>query len=91
MSEYTIMRTAAAVPFDKTHPGNPVNRRISILVMTKEAEKAALSRDLAVVDTDAHSRTGKPQVAQMPPPSAEGGYDVSRSPGTVALAVPTLR
>ena len=41
---------AAAVPFDKAHPGNPVNRRISILVMTKEAVKAALERDLAVGD-----------------------------------------
>ncbi len=39
---------AAAVPFDKVHPDDPINRRISILVMTKEAQRAALSNGVAV-------------------------------------------
>ena len=42
-----VVGLAAAVPLDKTHPGNPINRRISILVMTKQAEEAALSQGLA--------------------------------------------
>lgn len=33
-----------AVPFDAANPLNPINRRISIVVMTKEAEDAALNR-----------------------------------------------
>jgi chemotaxis protein MotB len=44
-----VLGLAASVPLDKTHPDNPINRRISIIVMTKEAEAAALSQD--VVDT----------------------------------------
>jgi chemotaxis protein MotB len=42
-----VVGLAAAVPLDKAHPGNPINRRISILVMTKQAEEAALSQGLA--------------------------------------------
>ncbi|TAL85513.1 MAG: motility protein MotB [Rhodanobacter sp.] len=42
-----IVGLAATVPLDKAHPGNPINRRISIIVMTKQAEDAALSRNLA--------------------------------------------
>ncbi len=82
---------AAAVPFDKAHPGNPVNRRISILVMTKEAEKAALERNLAAGSTDAGGSIGKPQVAHSAPPSAVAGYGVAQGPQAVALLVPALR
>jgi len=35
------------VLFDKDNPRNPINRRISIIVMTKKAEEAALSTDTA--------------------------------------------
>ena len=51
-----VVGLAAAVPLDKTHPGNPINRRISILVMTKKAEEAALSQGIA-------SSVGKPAPA----------------------------
>ena len=37
-----------AVPFDAGNPLNPINRRISIVVMTKEAEAAALSRSMPI-------------------------------------------
>ena len=30
----------SAVLFDKTDPGNPINRRISIIVMNKQTEEA---------------------------------------------------
>jgi chemotaxis protein MotB len=33
---------SSAILFDKANPRNPINRRISIIVMTKKAEKAAL-------------------------------------------------
>lgn len=42
-----VVGLADAVPFDKAHPGAAVNRRISIIVMTKQAEHDALLQDLA--------------------------------------------
>ena len=38
-----VVGLASSVLFDKDNPQNPINRRISIVVMTKEAEEAALS------------------------------------------------
>jgi len=38
-----VIGLSSSVLFDKTDPLNPINRRISIVVMTKEAEAAALS------------------------------------------------
>lgn len=46
---------AAEVPFDKANPRDPTNRRISILVMTKQAEKAALSQDTTGPNSDGES------------------------------------
>jgi chemotaxis protein MotB len=42
-----IVGLAASVPFDKQNPGAPINRRISIVVMTDQAAKAAQSPELA--------------------------------------------
>lgn len=42
-----VVGLAASVPFDKVHPGDPINRRISIIVMTKQAEDAAFSQEVA--------------------------------------------
>ena len=51
LSEDKIARVVglgSSVLFDKTNPQNPINRRISIVVMTKEAEDAALSDSAAL-------------------------------------------
>jgi chemotaxis protein MotB len=40
-----VVGLSSAVPFDKSAPTSPVNRRISIIVMTKQAEDAALATD----------------------------------------------
>jgi chemotaxis protein MotB len=40
-----VVGLAASVPFVKAEPLNPINRRISIIVMTKHAEEAALATD----------------------------------------------
>lgn len=37
-----VVGLAAHAPFDRSNPDNPINRRISIVVMTKAAEAAAL-------------------------------------------------
>ncbi|MEO8747614.1 MAG: flagellar motor protein MotB [Rhodanobacter sp.] len=63
-----VIGLAAAVPLDKTHPGNPINRRISIMVMTKQAEEAALSQGLATsadMPAPAASTASPVQVTQL--------------------------
>jgi chemotaxis protein MotB len=40
-----VVGLASAVLFDKTQPANPINRRISIIVLTKKAEAAAHATD----------------------------------------------
>ncbi|NII11508.1 flagellar motor protein MotB [Oleiagrimonas sp. C23AA] len=45
-----IVGLAASVPFDRNDPRAPINRRISILVMTKEAAQAARTPEQALQD-----------------------------------------
>ncbi|MDE2157030.1 MAG: flagellar motor protein MotB [Xanthomonadaceae bacterium] len=47
-----VVGLAAAVPFDKADPRDPSNRRISIIVMTRKAERAALSQESFGKDPD---------------------------------------
>jgi len=42
-----IIGLASSVPFDKTDPRNPINRRISIVVLNQGAERAAAAIDQA--------------------------------------------
>jgi len=67
-----VVGLASAVLFDKVHPENPINRRISIVVMTKKAEEDALKGDMAnagVVDQPAP--VAAPSAPKYPvPPSA---------------------
>jgi chemotaxis protein MotB len=42
-----VVGLSSAVLFDKDNPRNPINRRISIIVMTKQAEQSALATDSA--------------------------------------------
>jgi chemotaxis protein MotB len=42
-----VVGLASSVLFDRQNPYNPINRRISIIVMTKSAEATALSTDAA--------------------------------------------
>jgi chemotaxis protein MotB len=48
-----VVGLASSVLFDKANPENPINRRISIVVMTKQAEEEALKSDVAAVQTPA--------------------------------------
>ena len=55
MSEEKIVRVvglSSAVLFDKIDPLNPINRRISIIVMNKQAEESARN-DGGIVELDA--------------------------------------
>ena len=42
-----VVGLAASVSFDKANPGDPINRRISIIMMTKQAQDAALLQEQA--------------------------------------------
>jgi chemotaxis protein MotB len=53
-----VVGLASLAPFDKADPDNPINRRISIVVMTKAAEQAALERlSDAEINLDSNSGT----------------------------------
>ncbi|MFO1455559.1 MAG: flagellar motor protein MotB [Steroidobacteraceae bacterium] len=43
-----VVGLASSVLFDKVQPRNPINRRISIIVMTKRAEESALKTDVPI-------------------------------------------
>jgi chemotaxis protein MotB len=68
-----VVGLSSAVLFDKENPFNPVNRRISIIVMNKKAEEAA-QKDGGTVELDADKE------------SPEKGSDETNttSPGTSA-------
>jgi chemotaxis protein MotB len=53
-----IVGLAASVPLDKADPAAAINRRISIVVMTREAARAALSRDVV-------TEPGQPEAANL--------------------------
>ncbi|MGB3394311.1 MAG: flagellar motor protein MotB [Stenotrophomonas sp.] len=72
-----VVGLASSVLFDKTDPVNPINRRISIVVMTREAEAAALSNIAALP-------LAAPTEAEIPdatPASITAPVDIA-TPGT---------
>lgn len=69
MDERKILRVvglASAVLFDKADPANPINRRISIIVMNKKTEEAA-ARDGGTIEVD----SGSPLNGERAPGSAQ--------------------
>ena len=71
-----VVGLSSAVLFDKAQPLNPINRRISIIVMNKKAEEAAL-KDGGSVDIDAE--TGDPLDA-LEPDAASGVAGAASAP-----------
>jgi len=75
LAEHKIARVvglASSVLFDKVEPLNPINRRISIIVMTKRAEDAALSTDAPQpLPERTAPQTDPPGAAAEPPTPAE--------------------
>lgn len=72
-----VVGLAASVPFDKNNPGAAINRRISIVVMTKQAENAAKSPDVAT----------SPEAATLPP--APPSIRPADAPAAQAADAPT--
>jgi chemotaxis protein MotB len=75
-----IVGLSSSVLFDRENPRNPINRRISIIVMTKRADEAALKTDVpslqqtAAIDSGAASATPS---AETPPPAADAAAAVA--------------
>jgi chemotaxis protein MotB len=65
-----VVGLAASVPFDKADPSSAINRRISIVVMTSDAAKAALSNEVA---TDTKALPAVPEVHSAEADHAAGG------------------
>jgi len=78
-----VVGLSSSVLFDKTQPQNPINRRISIVVMTKQAEQAALATDVVAAETPATTPTIIPAGAPEAPLSPAG-----ITPPAAAIAVP---
>jgi chemotaxis protein MotB len=80
MNETKVLRVvglASAVLYDKENPLNPVNRRISIIVMNKKAEDAAANEGSRTVDVgtvaseaDPTATTDLSAAVSVPPASA---------------------
>ncbi|MDQ2641825.1 MAG: flagellar motor protein MotB [Pseudomonadota bacterium] len=67
-----VVGLASSVLFDRENPHNPINRRISIIVMTKSAEARALSTDAPDVEgTRIRIESGEALSSAPPVPSAE--------------------
>ncbi len=83
-----VVGLASSVLFDKNDPMNPINRRISIIVMTKRAEEAALKTDAPLAKTFENAAptapagdaavpaTEVPTPAGAPPPAGAPKYPI---------------
>lgn len=58
-----VVGLAASVPFDRQNPADPINRRISIVVMSSQAESAAHAQEMAQSTDPAPASTASPQPA----------------------------
>lgn len=70
-----VVGLAASVPFDRANPGDPINRRISIIVMNKQAEATSLSQEAGPID-DKATASLLPSVAPIVPATSPA-IDVS--------------
>jgi chemotaxis protein MotB len=85
-----VVGLSSSVLFDKTQPRNPINRRISIIVMTRRAEQAALKTDVPVTPggappDDAAAATGGAPAQADAPTAGVAGAD-ARGAATVAAS-----
>ncbi|HSY28381.1 MAG TPA: flagellar motor protein MotB, partial [Burkholderiaceae bacterium] len=93
MDESKVLRVvglSSAVPFNKNDPMDPVNRRISIIVMNKKAEEA-ITKEGATVDVaneaEAKEELGAPAAA----PTAAPGAAVAPTVAPVPVAAPAVK
>jgi chemotaxis protein MotB len=83
-----VVGLSSSVLFNKTEPQSPINRRISIVVMTKQAEQAALATDVASAEppTEPTPAEAAPTPAAPAPAAAPSA---SATPGSQPAAAPS--
>ncbi len=84
-----VVGLSSAVLFDKTQPRNPINRRISIIVMTKRAEQAAMKSDVPVTIPGTDATTASPAAAGGTATAAAGESAAPDVMATTTLPPPT--
>jgi chemotaxis protein MotB len=82
-----VVGLASSVLFDRENPYNPINRRISIIVMTKDAEAQALSTDAPDVDA-ARKRIEGDLAMATPAAEGAGGAAATAAPAAAGEAAP---
>jgi chemotaxis protein MotB len=87
-----VVGLASSVLFDRADPQNPINRRISIVIMTKRAEEEALKTDVANI-TPAEGLPGGPALPGEAAAPAAGSLSIAPpiapGPGSASIAQPT--
>ena len=87
-----VVGLSSSVLFDKQDPQNPINRRISIIVMTKEAEAAALKTE-SRPETPAADLVPQPAApAPLAAPAAHSAAPTAHSatPAAAPIAAPAV-
>jgi chemotaxis protein MotB len=84
-----VVGLSSSVLFDKDNSRNPINRRISIIVMTKEADESALKTDAMPESAAVPASAALPASAapDTPAPPAAGG-GAAGAPGESAASAP---
>jgi chemotaxis protein MotB len=77
-----VVGLGSSVLFDKAQPDNPINRRISIVVMTKQAEEDALKTDTAASADVTPETPAAPATAPAGTPAAAPAASVAAPPAT---------
>jgi chemotaxis protein MotB len=65
-----VVGLSSSVLFDRADPQSPINRRISIVIMTKQAEQEALKTDVANITPASTPATGSPGIPEAAPDGA---------------------
>ncbi len=84
-----VVGLASSVLFDRANPQSPINRRISIVIMTKHAEEEALKTDVANVTPAAAPGTeAAPAVGTVPDATAAPGTATTSGTAATVAALP---
>jgi len=84
-----VVGLSSAVLMDQQNPSNPINRRISIIVMNKKAEETA-ARDGGTVTTISDDKQAEPALQQGVETPAAGAAVPAVRAVPAAAAVPAM-
>ncbi|QNH18470.1 motility protein MotB [Xanthomonas sp. SS] len=84
-----VVGLSSSILFDKQNPDNPINRRISIVVMTKDAEDAALAGSDHAVALGQRQNDADTKMPDLSAGAAAAPPVRAATSTTVATAVPT--